>query len=207
MTSRCPGRPGRRHQLAALRGRLGDDDRISSGENSERSGSSPGESTPPVVQISTTSVPARRRWRTTRRTPSAPSARRTPSEHRARVAARRALPAHDDGPESGGSPPEGATDEDNVGDVPVALADPDDRSVDEAELGDPGAQAVQVLDIVHSIEPRGRGLVASLVVTRPPSEIVSSIFRRPGDVSDPGSRPLEVEELRQLLEATATSLS
>jgi hypothetical protein len=61
-------------------------------------------------------------------------------------------------------------------------------------------------DVVHTIEPRGRGIAATLVVTRLPSRSVSSIFRHAGDVSDPGSRPLEPRELRRLLGVTIAAL-
>jgi hypothetical protein len=53
--------------------------------------------------------------------------------------------------------------------------------------------------VVHRIEPRGDGPVATLVVTGAPVEPVSSIFRRPGDRSDPGTRPLAAEELDEVL--------
>ncbi|WP_370966381.1 hypothetical protein [Amycolatopsis sp. cg9] len=95
----------------------------------------------------------------------------------------------------------------NPADPALLVADGTTRLVDATspELSRGGVYVCGT-DIVHTAEPLGERLTATVVVQGPHRTSTTTVFRPPGETGDQPNRPLSPEDFRQLVSAVVTEV-
>ncbi|MEU7790222.1 hypothetical protein [Amycolatopsis sp. NPDC049159] len=95
----------------------------------------------------------------------------------------------------------------NPADPALLVADGATRLVDATAPGlSRGGVYACGTDIVHTAEPLGERLTATVVVQGPHRTSTTTVFRPPGETGDQPNRPLSAEDFRQLVSAVVTEV-